>query len=385
MRVVQLTQRFLPALGGVESHVYHLAMGLTVAGISTEVFTTDLQKDTPFRRLNDGSIPLPFRVHRFRAMKFAEVPNGLGIVSPSMAFAALDQDPDVIHAHAYGSFPTFAGAFAGVLGHVPLVVTTHSDAGGNSLSKRLFDRAVPSLTIRRAQRVIALTRGESTYLQRLGVAPEKVRVIPNGVDLTEFTNLPARQPNGQRTNLLFVGRCYPRQKGLEFLLRAIAILRSNLDLGLTVVGEDWGGIAPLQSLSRSLGIEKQVTFTGALPRADVIKHYASADIFVLPSLFEPFGIVLLEAMAAGLPIVASGVGGIVDVVETGRTGLLVPPANPQALAGAIERLASDNTLCRNLSERGRVTAAQHSWQLVIPRILAVYREAILESGAGRAG
>ena len=129
MRVVQLTQRFPPAIGGVESHVYHLAMGLTKADVSTEVFTTDLQRDTPFRRLNGDSLLLPFPVRRFRVTRLADVPHGLGIVAPSMALAALQATPDVFHAHSYGYFPTFAGGFAGFMRGVPLVVGGRSSGG----------------------------------------------------------------------------------------------------------------------------------------------------------------------------------------------------------------------------------------------------------------
>src|SRR5256885_14853942 len=98
MRVVQLTQRFPPAIGGVESHVYHLAMGLTKADVSTEVFTTDLQRDTPLHRLNGDSVSFPFPVRRFWARPLAGVPHGLGFVASSMAIASLDVTPDWFHA-----------------------------------------------------------------------------------------------------------------------------------------------------------------------------------------------------------------------------------------------------------------------------------------------
>ena len=385
MRVVQLTQRFPPAIGGVESHVYHLAMGLTKADVSTEVFTTDLQRDTPFRRLNGDSLLLPFPVRRFRATRLADVPHGLGIVAPSMALAALHATPDVFHAHSYGYFPTFAGGFAEFMRGIPLVVTPHSDPGGATTSKRLFDRVVPPLTIRRASRVIALTSVEAENLVRLGVPSDRIRIIPNGVDLKEFAGLPPRRPNGDTTELLFVGRCYPRQKGLEYLVKALPFLRSRESIRLTIVGEDWGGVAMLQSLARALGVERQIAFRGALPRDEVIQAYASADIFVLPSLFEPFGIVLLEAMAAGLPVVASAVGGIVDVVADGKTGLLIPPGKPLALAAGLEQLISDSSLRARMAEEARRRVFGYSWDLIVPRIVEVYREAIAESGETRAG
>jgi len=383
---VQLTQRFPPAIGGVESHVYHLAMELVRAHVATEVFTTDLQRDTPFTRLDGDSVPFPFPVRRFHATRFANVPHGLGILAPSMASAILRARPDVVHAHAYGYFPSFVGGFAQLMRGTPLVVTPHSDPGTPTLSKRLFDWAIPPLTIRRAHRVIAVTNVEAQHLRGLGVHPGRIRVIPNGVDLSEFSGLRRQRQPRDEAELLFVGRVYPRQKGLDYLVKALAQLPPQRRVRLVVVGEDWGGVADLRSLARTLGIEDRILFKGLLARDEVLRAYASADVFVLPSLFEPFGIVLLEAMAAGLPVVASRVGGIVDVVEDGKTGLLVPPRNPQAIADAIERLLSNPTLRQRMGAEARMRAPAYSWEELVPRILEVYREAMVEAGGdGMAG
>ncbi len=385
---MQLTQRFAPALGGVETHVYNLAIGLSQRGVSTQVFTTDLATDIPFRRFDGGISPEPpaaFDVRRFRAVRVLDLPHGLGILSPAMALALLRDEPEVVHAHAYGFFPVLAGGLAELLRGLPLVVTAHSDPGGPTFSKRLFDWVVPAVTLRRADRVIALTNIESQNLERLGVDASRIRVIPNGVDLKEFEGLPARPEPRDEFALLFVGRCYPKQKGLEHLISALELVLSKWKVHLTIVGEDWGGMGTLKALAKALGVEKHVTFTGALPRHEVIKAFASADAFVLPSLFEPFGIVLLEAMAAGLPVVASRVGGIVEVVSDGKTGLLVPPGDPRSLANALGNLISDSNLRRRLGSAGRTKAAGYSWEGILPQILEVYREAMAERGEKRVG
>jgi len=381
---VQLTQRFSPALGGVETHVYHLAMGLSERGLSTEVFTTDLLTDLPFRRLNGGIPPAPFPVRRFHAVKWLEIPHGLGILSPRMALALLRNGPQVVHAHAYGFFPVIAGGLAEMLRGIPLVVTAHSDAGGPSFSKRLLDWAVPPLTLQRANRVIALTNREAQNLQRLGVDPDRIRIIPNGVNLKEFEGIKQSDEPREILRLLFVGRIYPQQKGLEHLLNALKILAIRWKLHLTLVGEDGGGLERVHALARTLGVEESVTFTGRLPRSELIRAYQAADVFVLPSLFEPFGIVLLEAMAAGLPVVASRVGGIPDVVEEGKTGLLVEPGNSRALAETLEGLLSDPGLRRRMANAGRARAADYSWDRILPQILEVYHDALTESGERRA-
>ncbi len=378
MRVLQLTQRFPPAIGGVESHVLHLAQGLRHAGVEVRVTTTDLRRDEPFERLHPGDDGYGFPVVHRRAHKFAEIPHGLGIAAPSMVLDALGHRADILHAHAYGTFPTWAGALAHSLDGAALVITPHSDRGRPSRAKRAFDRIVPRFTLDRAARVICLTRHEAAYLRGLGVDEDRLAVVPNGVDLAEFAGLPpARAPRAGATGL-FVGRLDPSQKGLEILVHSLAGMPSAAGFHLRIVGEDWGGAAALRRAAARAGVEGRVTFVGPVSRSALLEEYASADLLVLPSRFEPFGIVLLEAMAAGLPVVASRVGGVPEVVVEGETGLLVDPGDTEALASAILRLVEDHALRARLGAHGRERARSYSWDGLIPRILAVYREALEE-------
>ncbi len=376
MRVMQLTQRFPPAIGGVEEHVYHLALGLSRSGHHVEVLTTDLLRSTPFARMDSNSKSYPFPVIRSRVWKLFEAPHGLGIVAPSMFRQTVKSGAEIVHAHAYGYFPTFAATLGSALEGCALVITPHSDAGRPSWSKSLFDKVVPRLTLQKASRVIAVTRHEAAHLVALGVDGDKIEVIPNGVDIWEFARLP-RVPDGNEPIVgLFVGRIDPDQKGLHTLVRAVALLSTSIGLQIRLVGEDWGGTEPLRSLAHRLGVSDRVAFVGKLSRAELLQEYAQAQFFVLPSIFEPFGIVLLEAMAAGLPVIASRVGGIPEIVEDGRTGLLVEPGNPGALAEALRHLCRDEVLRRSMGHSAREQVAHYDWDLIVPRILSVYAEAL---------
>lgn len=377
MRVLQLTQRYPPAIGGVETHVAHLAAELPRAGVRVEVFTSDLRRDIPFDRFRR---PLPngsSAVHRFRAVRAADLPHALGNIVPGMVPAVLGGRWDVIHAHAYGYFPTFAGTLGGLLDRGSLVITAHADPGRPSPEKRWFDRVVPPLSLRRAARVIALTPSETEYLVTLGVERERIRVIPNGVDLAEF---PAPREGGGEdghVTVLFAGRCYPDQKGLEVLLRAMALVRSE-GLRLRIVGEDWGGHAVVSSLSRELNLGDRVTLVGRVDRPELLREFGRADVFVLPSLFDSFPVALLEAMAAGLPVLATRVGGVPDVVEDGRTGMLVPPGDAASLARALDALAADESLRRSMGRAGRERSAAYAWDAIVRSIKRVYDEAVSE-------
>ena len=380
MRVTQLTQRFPPAIGGVEQHVYHLAKGLSQAGVEVKVLTTDLMRSTPFARLESRDESAPFPIIRVRARKLFEAPLGLGIIAPSMVFETMDRGSEVLHAHGYGTFPTFAASLGQALDHSTLVITPHSDAGRRSWSKSLFDTVVPPLTLRRASRVIAVSHHEADHLTSLGVAPEAIRVIPNGVDLGEFAASDASRRSDESVTVLFVGRVDSEQKGLPILIEALGHVPRSKRVSIRIAGEDWGGMLTLRERARHLGVAERVTFLGKLDRSALLREYAAADFLVLPSLFEPFGIVLLEAMAAGLPVVASRVGGVPEVVEDGRTGWLVEAGNPRALADSMTRLADDEAMRRKMGRAGREKVLQYGWDAIVPQVVSVYREAIEDRG-----
>jgi glycosyltransferase involved in cell wall biosynthesis len=378
LRLLEVTQRFPPALGGVEAHVGRLAAELSAAGASVTVATTDLLRDRPFLRGRAPPAPEGIPVHRHRAVPFFPAPHGLGIGSPGLFREVLRADVDVVHAHAFGYPPTWAGALARALGGPPLVVTPHMDEGTGTRISRRYAVSVARWTLRRADRVIALTRREAGLLASLGVPPERITVIPNGVDLSEFGARPA-PPSSPTVRVLYVGRFYPRQKGLDVLIRALAEIPKRTPVSLRIVGEDWGGTEELLRLAASLGVRPRVEFTGAISRSAVLTEYKGADLFVLPSRFEPFGIVLLEAMAAGLPIVATRVGGVPEVVEEGRTAVLVPPGDPTQLALAIGELARDAGRRQVLGALGRERARQFSWPTLVPQFLRLFTE-VAEAG-----
>ena len=375
--MLQLTQRFPPAIGGVEEHVYHLALGLTRAGHNVEVLTTDLLRSTPFTRMGSNPGQYPFPVIRARVWKLFEAPHGLGILAPSMVRHMLNSQAQIVHAHAHGFFPTFAGSLGKALDGQALVITPHSDAGRPSLSKRFFDFVVNQLTLKRASRVIAVSHHEAAHLAALGVPAERIRVIPNGVDLQEF-NGPRGQRQGDRVRGIFVGRLDPDQKGLATLFRALALLPPDLPLEVRLIGEDWGATEILRLTAMQLGITNRVVFVGKVDRQALLNEYREADFLVLPSLFEPFGIVVLEAMATGLPVVASRVGGIPEVVRDGRTGILVEPANARALADALMELCRDENLRITMGADAKDRAAAFDWKTITPRILSIYQEALGE-------
>ncbi len=381
LRILEVTQRYPPALGGVERHVERLVQELGAAGATVEVVTSDLVREEPFSRGSHTITPGGVTVRRHRAVRAWPAPHGVGIVVPGMMGDVLRTRFDVVHAHSFGHFPIFAGRLGQLLRGVPLVVTPHSDPGTGSPSSQLWSRSVVALAVRGADRTVALSQLEATWLVRQGADPHRVRVIPPGIDFHEFHQPPggARAPGSPTA--LFVGRLDLDQKGLLPLVRAFALIPPSTGVRLRVVGEDWGGRAATQTLARKLGVADRVTFVGAVSRAELLREYETSDLFVLPSLFDSFPVVVIEAMSAGLPVVATRVGGVPEIVSEGETGSIVPAGDSARLAEAMQRVLSDPLLGSRWGEAGRRRAARFDWSQIMPEYLRLFSDVTGRPGA----
>jgi len=360
-----LTQRFFPAIGGVEEHVLQISKGLISRGHSVTIFTSDLEKDRPFARLK-VSPRIDIDVKRFTAVRIVNLRYGLGIISPSMLLNALKEDVDVVHAHGFGYWPTFVGMTRRALDNTPLVITPHSNPG----SKIYGFLDVRALPLKFADRVIALTLAEKNHLQVLGLNRNKIEVIPNGIDFKDYEGL---KNMDEGDIVAYVGRVDINHKGLDTLIKAIPmVLKKVREARFIIAGPDWGDMESLKKTASKLNVMERVTFTGSVPRKEKIKIYAMAKLCVFPSNIEPFGIAILEAMSSGKPIVATNVGGIPELIKNGWTGILVPPRNPRALADAVSYLLLNPDEATKMGERARAVARNYSWDNVVDKILRVY-------------
>jgi len=246
-----------------------------------------------------------------------------------------------------------------------------------------------------ADRIIAATPAELAQLQFLYKADSsRIVIIPPGVNICRFYPISvdeAREfigiPPCGRT-ILFVGRIEPL-KGLEVLFQAIALLRKRKDLKdnafcLTVIGGEPDGssdtvsaeMTRLQSLRNQAGLQDMVTFLGKRGQETLPYYYSAAEVVVVPSFYESFGLVALEAMACGTPVVASQVGGLAFLVQDGVTGYTVPVEDPQALADRLFTLLNDEGLRQKMGQRAVEVARKYAWQNIAEQLLAVYRDVL---------
>jgi len=230
-----------------------------------------------------------------------------------------------------------------------------------------------------ANRVIAVSGAAKGFCVALGVPGDKIEVIPNGVDLSIFnTNVDGSamrsKLNVKQGPLVATAIRLVKRKGPEHLVNAFSkVLKKMPNAKLAVAG---GGTeaASLRAQIKKLGMGKSVFMLGKLQREEVARLMVAADVFVLPSLFESFGLVLLEAMAVGTPVVCTRTQGALEIVKDGEDGLIVPPGDDDALADAIVRVLSDRQLAKRLMTSGQKTVHEKfSWEKTAKKTLALYR------------
>lgn len=245
-----------------------------------------------------------------------------------------------------------------------------------------------------ADQIVAATPAEEDQLVLLYEAdPQKITIIPPGVDLSRFHPLnrqEARRELGipcQGKNIMFVGRIEPL-KGIDTLIEAAAILRDHHPEMMehtcfSIVGGDpWAEnldaeMARLQALSHKLQVTDLVGFLGSKNQNSLPSYYAAAEVVVMPSHYESFGLVALEAMAMGTPVIASEVGGLAHLVRDGVTGFHVPPRDPATLANRICVLLSDPELRDQFGRQARQHALQYEWHIVAGRVRQLYQDIAL--------
>ena len=233
---------------------------------------------------------------------------------------------------------------------------------------------------RRSHAVVTFSEDESALLRRLlRLAPDRLHAVPMGVDPALFRPKPradARAALGIRQDarvVLCVGRIEP-YKGTDVLVRALSCFHDGRDVRLLVVGgvEEGPGVEWLLRLARSRGLSDLLDWRPAAPQHEMAAYYAAADVCAVPSLHETFGLAALEAMACGVPVVASDAGGLRELVRHGETGLLCPPGNAAALAEALDAVLSDPPRAARMGEAGALRAGLFTWDTSAARLAAVY-------------
>ncbi len=234
-----------------------------------------------------------------------------------------------------------------------------------------------------AQSIVVWTEDEKdAIVDYCNIDGSKVKVIPPGVDLNRFRPMSKHQSRqhlgyGDEKNILFVGRLEPL-KGLDNLLQAVASLHDTNQLTLSIVGGDENSLekARLQTLASRMKLTQAVRFIGSVSQDELPFHYNAADVCVLPSHYESFGLAALEAAACGRPVVASEVGGLPTIVQSGITGFLVPPKQSDVMAERLCELLNDDMLRSRMGSAARIHAESLGWDRSTDSLLASFRDLV---------
>lgn len=307
---------------------------------------------------------------------------GLGLLealrlAPQLARSSHGNEYDIVHVHVGGETIGYclSYALAKRMGLKPRLVMSIYAPRAYAFPRSLGE-VITMLSCRSADLVFSLSEFSKRDISRAyGIPPAKIAVTYAGVDSAFTTNPSQRARNHDDPfSLLFCGRLNGphEQKGVDLLLKSLPLILGHHKVVLNVIGTG-PRLPQYQALAERLGVSENVRFLGFVEHQEMPRHYQQADLFVLPSRRESFGLVLAEAMACGLPVVATTAGAIPEVVEDGVTGVLVPPDDPEALANAVVSLLSNAPRMKAMGRAGAQRVCERfTWGKVAQRVVDGY-------------
>ena len=388
LRVVMLSWEYPPRIvGGISRHVDGLSKALVKMGVGIHIITND------FPGASSEEIVDEVRVHRV-PIEIAAPNFHTWVMLMNHFFAkrlaqlAREYQFDVVHAHDW--LTTTSAVEAKHYLETPFVATLHSlefkrSGGIYSVESRMIENVEWWSTYEAGIVIVCSGSMKRDVVERFATPEAKVWVLPNGINPVEFQGALDKGSVRSRYGVfgddrlvLFVGRLTP-QKGCEYLIRALQRLPHNIKL--IIVGDGWMR-GSLESEAYTTGQSWRVRFTGFLPDREVISLMKVADVLVVPSVYEPFGVVALEGMAAGAPVVASNVDGLAEVVHHEHNGIIVHPRDPDSIAWGVQRVLSDpGNSTRLVQNAAKDIKERYSWDAVASLTVAAYKRALAEKEA----
>lgn len=358
MHITQIASYYPPHLGGMEQSVKEISRRLALRGHHVDVFTSTIGagKSRVERKKN-------LRISYLRSVEYAHTP-----LIFSLFFRLLRIPKDtILHLHVAQAYTPEIVCLAALLRTIPYVAHIHLDvdpSGPLGMLLAPYKRIVLGPVLRRAKHIICLSEQQKKSIgEKYRIPQRNISIIPNGVHDDFFLT----KHGSKKTPpvILFVGRLSP-QKNVPLLLRAVSMLRNEVRVEIVGEGEQREMI---EALVRDLRL-KQVTLVGTQTGKDLLARYAQADMLVMPSRKEGLPFVLLEAMAAGLPIIASDISGVNETLKD--AGILIPDPRPETLAEAIDRLLENSNLRKTLAQKARRRAEHYRWDASIAKLEDLY-------------
>lgn len=369
MKVLQVCPRFSPFRGGIATHVEELTKNLIALGVDVEVYTTDPEGRLPSKETRNS-----MKLTRFRSYTL----NDLYFFSPGLYLAMKKlENIDIVHVHNYQDFSALAASETKRNYRKPMIFTPHFHPIGASklrtIGKRIYAALVGERIFQNSDAVIAVSKYEKHLLsESFHLNEESVSYIPNGINVENCGPL-ARTHKSVEKSILYVGRL-EKYKGVQFLIRAFQKVKETEKTSrLLIVGE--GSFKKkLIALADDLGLRSHVYFLGNVSNLELSNLYSRSSLFVMPSEYEAFCITLVEAMSYGLPVIATKVGGMSELIGRNSRGLLIDyPPDIEKLAELEMSLLDDSSFSNKIGQTARdYVLARFSWRSVAEKVLKIY-------------
>jgi len=386
MKVLQVISSFPPAYsyGGPLKVAQKVSQALVERGHEVTVYTTDVY--SPVARFSPESNPT-LLMDGYRVYRFKNISNRLAYrnfpLAPQMAMVlrrTIDKF-DVVHLHEYRSMAALLVWHYAKGNNVPYCLQAHgsfTNYGGQYINS-LFDRMWQRRLVDTAAMIIALTSAEANQYYSAGVPGEKVEIIPNGIDISDYSSPPAhgsfRNKFGLGLNdqlILYVGRIH-KKKGVDLLIKAYAEVSNQLNnTRLVIVGpsESSATLEMLKALGKRLGIEDKVLFTGLISESDKLAAYVDADVYVLPSFYDTFPMSVLDALACGTPVIITNRCELADAI--GHAVSVVAPEVDEVRDAIIQVLTNEG-LRIGMGQRGqKLVLESYRWDEIIKKLEQTY-------------
>ena len=381
MKILQGCVRYPPAPGGAETVVKAYSEGLRGLGHDVEVVTTDLYTETPFVKKKMPSVVNGINVTRHKAYTVSGEAHY--VLAPGMVQSFLSKSADIIHTHSYGYFQNHAGWIRERFQSTPWVITPHFHPSwsmwGGSKRKTLrefYDTVIGKGTLEAADLITCVSKHERDMLvSEIGLIEDNIKIIYNGINWADWSSVPNKEvfrkqyPTVSEKFVLFAGRL-ATNKGLSDLISAMQLIdKKSVDLVIT--GADMGLGKQLEKEASDKGVTMHRL--GHIDDETYRSVLSAAEMLVLPSEYEAFGIVLLEAAAAKTAVIGTNVGGIPEAMSPGNNGLIVEYNDVNNLAKSIAILLEDEKMSKEMGNSGREWAKNFSWESIVKEIEHEYK------------
>ena len=393
MNILHVSAHLLIDLFGGEpaKEIYGLSKALVERGHKVTIYTTDVFNKSRKLKYRTEILNMDgVEVCEFKSLGIKLGQRRYICISPAMIPMMAKQTAtfDIIHLHQYPTFLNIVAHHYAQKYHVPYVLQAHGSLPGvtaNHPLRQVYKLFWGRRILKDAYKLIAVSPTEVEQYRDTGIDEHKIEIVPNGIDLSEFDNLPKRGEFrrkyglGDQRIILYLGRIH-KIKGLDLLAKVLTDLSQALsNIKLVIVGPDDGYLPSLKKLIADLGINDKVLFTGPLYGQEKLKAYVDADVYVLPSVYEIFGVTVLEACACGTPVIVTDRCGIADVIN-GQAGLVVPCEKEQIQHALLHMLGNDK-LRQEFGERGKLLVREKfKWEKIAEQVEKVYRGILRGAG-----